>query len=561
MENATQTRAFKPQNQQSLEPKIMAALIPTGERYRTAITPEDLRSRTQNRVSFFLPNKDGELINIDAPSAKNNSFNANYEINWGYASTHSPEVRAKMLYDAIFNKELDYIDISGSRGNEYTIMEFEKLIRNEDLPKLDKMPIVCGSSDATNLLVYLGQKGIAKPYIASIFDFFPPKNERKPAPLKKDDLKQKIARTDDKCEILEGVLIPEYLLRSYGTLQEMKLIKGGINFLATEIHFPGEAELMIEAYKNIKPEDRRNIVFCLSAVGCSNEKEVDEYIKKQPNNDEERLEKLRNNLMNDAKPNDIKRRGQERFKNWCIENGFTVIEGLKFGHHNNPDQHSPVPCYCKCTLNGDILEYDTDKMIKPLPTDFARVEIPQQGEQQFDTIEFGKNYEGGGGSEVSTYVMGRNKNGRPLKYATIFSQIGNLQPKNNEIDIKFISFKEFGNHPYPSYVYIQDLERVLKDIDKLLPNSPKTIKISGFDLPLEAKADSGYRWNKERTEIIFDSGKERKTIKEAIIETVTYISKNYPKLRDVKIDLGNGLEFKNNICIERQNAQSCLYLG
>ena len=131
------------------------------------------------------------------------------------------------------------------------------------------MPVVYGMSDATNLLNYLGQKGIAKPYIStSIFEPFSFENpEHKPKPIGEEKLRQEITRSDGKNDELEGVLIPEYLLRSYGTIQEMQLFRDKVNFLATEVHFPGEAELMMEAYKNIKPEDRKNIVFCLSAVG------------------------------------------------------------------------------------------------------------------------------------------------------------------------------------------------------------------------------------------------------------------------------------------------------
>lgn len=472
------------------EEKLTIAIIPTGQHYMGRETVEDLRRRSGNGITFYLPNRSGDLINTDEATTE---ITAHKEINWGYASTHSPEMRAEMLYDAIFNKKLDYIHITGGRGNEYTIIELDKLIR-ERKPKIDKMPIVYGMSDATNLLNYLGQKGIAKPYIStSIFEPFSFRNpEHKPKPIGEEKLRQEITRFDGKNDELEGVLIPEYLLRSYGTIQEMQLFRDKVNFLATEVHFPGEAELMMEAYKNIKPEDRKNIVFCLSAVG----------------NTEQRH-------------NQFKQEEQDKFKKWCIENGFRVVEGIKFGHQNDRDQYLPIPSYCECRLSDNTLQYTTTTV--PLPTNPIKIEISQQGGQECNTLEFYKNYIPGGGSEVSRLIDPETE-----KASLIFGQTRNLKPNaNGEFNVIFDSFKDRGG--CPPFIYIQDLERTLKDIDKLGRNELKTINISNFDLPLEGQINPP----------------SRKTNKDSIVEVVSYISKNYANLRDVKISINNELEFVN----------------
>ena len=95
------------------------------------------------------------------------------------------------------------------------------------------------------------------------------------------------------------------------------------------------------------------------------------------------------------------------------------------------------------------------------------------------------------------------------------------------------------------FIYIQDLERVLKDIDKLGMKNLKTIKISNFDLPLEELANPP----------------SRKTNKEAIIEVVSYISKSYTNLRNVKINLGNSLEFKNGIVNQLSRKSSSSFIA
>ena len=64
----------------------------------------------------------------------------------------------------------------------------------------------------------------------------------------------------------------------------------------------------------------------------------------------------------------------------------------------------------------------------------------------------------------------------------------------------------------------------------------QTLRIINFDLPLKNKLQI-----KNGNNIIFLN----KTNEEVLNDIICYISKNYKNLKDVEINLGNGLSFKN----------------
>lgn len=75
-----------------------------------------------------------------------------------------------MLYNAIFKEKIDYIYITGGRGNEYTTIELNKLIEQNKENKLNEQKtIVYGMSDTTNTINYLGQRNIAKHLSVKIY--------------------------------------------------------------------------------------------------------------------------------------------------------------------------------------------------------------------------------------------------------------------------------------------------------------------------------------------------------------------------------------------------------
>ena len=443
------------------------------------------------------------------------------------------------MYDAIFNKKINYIHITGGRGNEDTINELEKLImaRNPEPLKFDEMPIVYGMSDATNMLNYLGQRNIARSFVAGngISSIFRRQQDGQELFVDEGDLRQNVKRCDNKMDKINGILIPEYLLRSYGTLQEMQLFKDRVNFLATEIYFPGEAELIKGVYGAIKPEDRKNIVFCLSAIGESDESITpDKYEEKRKRGlgrtDEEKSRQLKAII----KHNQIKAKEQEEFKKWCEENGFGVIEGVKFGHRNNPDQYLPIPGYCECELDGDDLRYSFRSPTfdeREMGEAFVMVNIPKYDVAECHKLTFGKNYVPGGASEVSSFIGITDTVEKTQKAMPIFTVKNLGADENGKCKIKCDSFNSRKCSPF---VYIQDLERALRDVRSLEMRGLKSIEIIGFDLLLEEKFQSSKRTNGE-----------------VIKDIIGFISKEY--LKNVTIKIGNELEFKNGIVIQRDN--------
>ncbi len=483
-------------------------------------------------LTAYLPNGEGVLEEMT------NEVSIQ-QINWGYASAYSPKVRAELIYDAIFNKKINYIYITGGRGNEDTINELEKLIRarNPEPLKFDEMPIVYGMSDATNMLNYLGQRNIARSFVAGngISSIFRRQRNGQELFVDERDLRQEVKRCDSKKDRIDGILIPEYLLRSYGTLQEMRLFKDRVNFLATEIHFPGEAELMKGVYGAIKPEDRKNIVFCLSAVGESDESITPEqYERKHKRRLGKTEEEKEKQLKIIIKSNQHKAKEQNEFKKWCLENGFRIIEDIKFGHENNPDQYLPIPGYCECELDGNELQYSFRNPTfdrREMGEVFVMVNIPKYELAECHKLTFGENYAPGGVSEVSTFIENADSVEKTQKAMPIFI-VKNLGPdENGKFGIEFDGFN--GRKCSPS-VYIQDLERALRDVRSLEMRGLKSIEIIGFDLPLEEKFQSSERRNGE-----------------VIKNIIGFISKEY--LKNVTIKIGNELEFKNGIVIQRGN--------
>lgn len=280
----------------------------------------------------------------------------------------------------------------------------------------------------------------------------------------------------------------------------MRIFNDRINFLATEIHFKNEAILMEDFYKNIDLKDKKNIIFCLSAIGDQN-----------------------------STSNQIKKEEQDKFKKWCLENGFSVIEGIKFGHNNNMDQYLSIPSYCECTLNLNESKLKYSHNICKMNNDNSKAIniIQYNNDDKYNSLEFNKNYIHGGYSEVSTFID-KNQN-----YTTIFTKASSIQPNiKGEFKIEFDTSK---NYKTP-FVYIQNLERLLKDIDKLDMKNLQTLRIINFDLPLKNKLQI-----KNGNNIIFLN----KTNEEVLNDIICYISKNYKNLKDVEINLGNGLSFKN----------------
>ena len=526
-------------------------IIPSGEVYKG-----NMSLGRMGWLKIYLPNKNGELeemttfnqqVNGQNSQNKNSSQQVKIpnkmvddsiqHVNWGIASAYSPDVRAKLIYDALFEKRIDYIYITGGRGNEDTINELNKLIETQKPTIIaDKMPIVYGMSDATNMLNYLGQRNLARCFIAGngISSIFKGQRLIKEEELKElNNKNEEVSRRKVSNSEVEGVLIPEYLLSSYGTLQEMRLFKDRVNFLATEIHFSGETELMKNIYSSIKPEDRKNIVFCMSAVGI-HRKEItpDEYEaesgRKLGEDKQRQLEAI-------IRSNDIKENEQSEFKKWCEENGFKVVEGVEFGHNNNPGnnnvqgQYLPIPVYCECKLIGDRLQYSFNSPFKPNENAeecFADVNISKKEVKECHELsfyhkvngDFYGNYIPGGATEVSKFV----ENGNIMP---IFA-VKNLKPDENGVfNIKFID-----RQGCPQFIYIKDLERALRDIRSLNMEGLKEIKIDGFDLEF--------------------GGKNREVMKKAIKDIVSYISREY--LKDITINIGNTLEFNNGKSIENK---------
>ena len=81
------------------------------------------------------------------------------------------------------------------------------------------------------MINYLGQKNITKTFIS--MDIFPPMEHKNPfQTVKINMVNNNTIRSENlgnKDEI-KGVLIPEYSLRSYKTLQEMRIFNDRINF-------------------------------------------------------------------------------------------------------------------------------------------------------------------------------------------------------------------------------------------------------------------------------------------------------------------------------------------
>lgn len=373
------------------------------EQGRPIISFAETREQNQQLINKYRENT---RINLYIPSDDNISM-----VKWGYSATHSPRKRAELLYDAIFVKGIENIYITGGRGADDAIIELEKIIQ-EKQPVLTKKVNVFGMSDATHILNYLGQKGYATPFI-SRGDF------RQAEPLN-----QSVVYDGER---IEGIMLPEYLMRSWGTMQQTRLITGQVSFLATEIRFDGELELMKQLYKDI---DRNSVVFCLSAVG-------DISIGQQN----------QNKLIEQAK-----------FKKWCKEQGFRVIEGLKFGHNNKDDQYAPIPTYCKCVLDRGSLIVDSEGCIPTTPPTDMFVDIPL-------TLSTEQKYIPNGSADIAMF----GSNGY------------NLKP--NERGVLQIEFKDYDEKTEMPYsVYVQNLERCLKDIAKLNIGGVREIEIKNFTL-------------------------------------------------------------------------------
>lgn len=534
---------------------IKVAIIPTGSFFRGQL--QNIKD-----VEWCIPTESGKMIAIDP---KTTDYSSLMKISFGYGAINSPEILAEMLYNAIFIDNIDYISITGGRDNEFVIIKLNELIKTRKPIIPEKLPIVYGMSDATNTLIYLGQRGYARPFVAGgIFI----------GQISKMKLQQSITRpnptyTDD----TEGISIPEYSLRTRDTLSQTMLFDDKVNFLLTEIHFRDEANLMKEFYGKIPLEKRKNIVFCMSAVGGTSIEECDKYLEKKLTDSEKEiissilkrevkiewidseqhfvvkakghedftLSKESGNKIEEIsskiRHNQQKQEEQDKFKNWCLENGFNVIEGINFGHRNNQDQYQPIPCFCQCKLEGEKISYTLgDKPLIPTlkieefmfkPTEEISESVHYLkfcGSSSGDEAErLRPNYIGGGGSEVSMFL---ESNGNKT---SIFEQKGRLQPdKDGTFNIYFYGIESRGGAP--EYNYIVDLERLLKDIDKLKMKGLKTLKIVGFNLPLDEK-------------IKLDNGEKAKPRK--ILEDILFFMKeNYPTFKEgVEIEInGKSLE-------------------
>lgn len=472
--------------------KTKVAIIPTGSFFRGQL--QNIKD-----VELYIPTESGKMIPIDP---KTTDYSSLTKISFGYSAINSPEILAEMLYNAIFIDKINYINITGGRDNEFVIIKLNELIETKKPTIPEKLPIVYGMSDATNTLIYLGQKGYARPFVAGgIFI----------GQISKMKLEQSVARhtptyTDD----TEGILIPEYSLRTRDTLSQMMLFDDKVNFLLTEIHFRDEANLMKEFYGKIPLEKRKNIVFCMSAVGGTSIEECDNKIK---------------DISGKIRHNQQKQEEQDKFKNWCLENGFNVIEGINFGHRNNQDQYQPIPCFCQCKLEGEKISYTlSNNPLRPTcPIEELISEKIKEASEPIHYLRFGENYIGGGGSEVSMFL---ESNGNKT---SIFEQKGRFQPDDDgTFSIYFYGIKNIGGAP--EYNYIVDLERLLKDIDKLKMEGLKTLKIVGFNLPLdeEIKLDNG------------EKAKPRKILKDILF----FMKENYPTFKEgVEIEInGKSLE-------------------
>lgn len=523
--------------------KTKVAIIPTGSFFRGQL--QNIKD-----VEWYIPTESGKMIPIDP---KTTDYSSLTKISFGYGAINSPEILAEMLYNAIFIDKMDYIYITGGRDNEFVIIKLNELIETKKPTIPEKLPIVYGMSDATNTLIYLGQKGYARPFVAGgIFI----------GRISKMKLEQSVARhtptyTDD----TEGILIPEYSLRTRDTLSQMMLFDDKVNFLLTEIHFRDEANLMKEFYGKIPLEKRKNIVFCMSAVGGTSIEECDKYLKEKLTDFEKEiissilkrevkiewidseqhfvvktkghenftLSKESGNKIKDIsgkiRHNQQKQEEQDKFKNWCLENGFNVIEGINFGHRNNQDQYQPIPCFCQCKLEGEKISYTlSNNPLRPTcPIEELISEKIKEASEPIHYLRFGENYIGGGGSEVSMFL---ESNGNKT---SIFEQKGRFQPDDDgTFSIYFYGIKNIGGAP--EYNYIVDLERLLKDIDKLKMEGLKTLKIVDFNLPLdeEIKLDNDQK------------AKPRKILKDILF----FMKENYPTFKEgVEIEInGKSLE-------------------
>lgn len=540
------------------------AIIPTGSFFRGQL--QNIKD-----VEWYIPTKSGKMIPIDP---KTTNYSSLMKISFGYGAINSPEILAEMLYNAIFIDKMDYIYITGGRDNEFVIIKLNELIETRKPTIPEKLPIVYGMSDATNTLIYLGQKGYARPFVAGgIFI----------GQISKMKLEQNITRPDPTyTDNIEGILVPEYSLRTRGTLSQTMLFDDEVNFLLTEIHFRDEANLMKEFYGKIPLEKRKNIVFCISAVGGTNIEECDKYLKekltdfekeiisgilkrevkiewidseqyfvvKTKGHEDFTLSKESGNkiqdISNKIRHNLKKQKEQEEFKKWCLEKGFNVIEGINFGHRNNQDQYQPIPCFCQCKLEGEKISYTlSDKPLIPTlkieelmskPTEEISEPVHYlkfYGSSSGDEAErLRHNYIGGGGSEVSMFLeSNRNK-------TSIFEQKGRLQPdKDGTFSIYFYGIENIGGAP--EYNYIVDLERLLKDIDKLKMEGLKTLKIVGFNLPLdeEIKLDNDQK------------AKPRKILKDILF----FMKENYPTFKEgVEIEI-NGKSLEEFVLEEEKN--------
>ena len=223
--------------------------------------------------------------------------------------------------------------------------------------------------------------------------------------------------------------------------------------------------------------------------------------------------------------NQQKQEEQDKFKNWCLENDFNVIEGINFGHRNNQDQYQPIPCFCQCKLEGEKISYTlSNNPLRPTcPIEELISEKIKEASEPIHYLRFEENYIGGGGSEVSMFL---ESNGNKT---SIFEQKGRLQPDNDgTFSIYFYGIKNIGGTP--EYNYIVDLERLLKDIDKLKMEGLKTLKIVDFNLPLdeEIKLDNDQK------------AKPRKILKDILF----FMKENYPTFKEgVEIEInGKSLE-------------------
>ncbi len=202
------------------------------------------------------------------------SFGQNFLDAGAVRFSHSPAKRAEMLYEALTQTDNtgDYkyhnIFLRGGSNTEDVIIELEKLIAQRgELPKRTRDLQVFGFSDATQLLHYLGQRGVAsvryysKNHNRLVEDIRSGKTQEKtPQTFKLSALNEAAAELSVSAQ---GYLLPANQVQVEDrSTHQTKFFKEGCNFIVAEYRSQENVDAFLELYQ--QKYSGKNIALALS---------------------------------------------------------------------------------------------------------------------------------------------------------------------------------------------------------------------------------------------------------------------------------------------------------